>query len=100
MLGQQSMFGKGMIMEYKVFIEKSNIMHNNYYDYSKTDLTITPISIVCPVHGIFFQTIYNHVYGRGCKLCGQIKSNASKIKSTEYYLNKFQSLYNRTIHIP
>ena len=56
-------------------IEKSNEVHNNKYDYSlikeyKNDRIKYPI--VCPEHGIFYQTFNNHIKGRqGCPICGQ-----------------------------
>ena len=37
------------------FIELSNKVHNNFYDYSKTDYknNRTPVTIICPEHGDF-----------------------------------------------
>ena len=41
----------------KEFIEKSCILHNNFYDYSLVYYinNKTKVKIVCPVHGIFEQ---------------------------------------------
>lgn len=57
-----------------VFKEKSNIIHNNKYDYSKSiyENARTKIIIVCPIHGEFLQTPFKHLNSYyGCKLCGQ-----------------------------
>ena len=59
------------------FVEKSNIKHENKYDYSKTCYInrSTKIIITCPKHGEFKQTPGNHLYGFGCSKCS---SNFSK----------------------
>lgn len=55
----------------KEFITKSNIKHNNFYDYSKVvykgkrDIVI----IICPIHGEFEQLAGNHLQGSGCPKC-------------------------------
>ena len=62
------------------FIQKSNIKHNNKYDYS---LVIyknnkTNVKIICPEHGIFEQRPDNHMSGKICLSCS-IKIVSSKI---------------------
>ena len=53
------------------FVEKSNIIHNNKYNYSKLSIKDynTKGIIICPKHGEFIQRINNHLKGRGCKKC-------------------------------
>lgn len=72
---------KCMADSYKVtqesFVEKANIKHNNYFDYSKTvyehgDLKVT---ITCPVHGDFLQMARKHLEGRGCVKCSRTKTS-------------------------
>lgn len=55
------------------FIEKANMIHNNYYTYSKTCYAraITKVTITCPVHGNFEQRPAEHLSGRGCSLCSK-----------------------------
>lgn len=50
------------------FIEKSNKIHNNKYDYSLVDYVNneTMVKILCPIHGIFEQKPKHHIYGCGC----------------------------------
>lgn len=68
----------------KQFIDKSNKIHNNYYDYNKIiyNTANDKVIIICPVHGDFEQLAYSHYSGQGCKLCrGRVSKNGS------YYLN-------------
>lgn len=53
------------------FINESNEVHNNSYDYSKTLYTTNnnKVTIICPTHGEFQQLPYNHLAGKGCNLC-------------------------------
>jgi hypothetical protein len=52
------------------FIENSNQIHSNKYDYSKIKseyiLTTDYITIICPHHGPFKQQRRQHTIGRGC----------------------------------
>ena len=59
------------------FIIKSNEIHNNKYDYSKTIYTGSrnKLTITCPHHGDFEQTAIDHMTkGHGCKRCGFIST--------------------------
>lgn len=55
------------------FIEKSKQIHGEIYDYSKTVYTNfrNKVTITCPTHGDFEQTISNHIHKQyGCPKCG------------------------------
>lgn len=59
------------------FIIKSNEIHNNKYDYSKTIYTgsLNKLTITCPHHGDFEQTAITHMTkGHGCRRCGFIST--------------------------
>lgn len=58
------------------FIERSNKIHNNIYDYSKVDYKTShdKVEIVCEKHGSFFQYPYDHLNGHGCPTCGNMFS--------------------------
>lgn len=62
------------------FIEKCNIVHNNYYDYSLTKYTnsLNYISIICPQHGLFTQNASNHLHGQGCPKCSCFRSKGER----------------------
>lgn len=53
------------------FIERSNIVHNNKYDYSLVNYKTnkTKVNIICYKHGIFKQSPSEHLKGRGCPIC-------------------------------
>lgn len=53
------------------FIEKSNKIHGNKYDYSKVEYSNnkTNVCIICPEHGEFWQSPFNHFHGHGCPKC-------------------------------
>ena len=55
------------------FVEKANKIHNNKFNYSLVEYinNLTPITIICPLHGKFIQTPQNHLLGRGCPICHQ-----------------------------
>lgn len=57
------------------FINESNTIHNNKYDYLlvKYKNIKTKIKIICPIHGIFEQIPDNHTKGHGCPICKESK---------------------------
>lgn len=54
------------------FIEKSNRIHSDKYDYSKVNYvnSKTKVIITCPEHGDFEQLPNSHLLGKGCIKCG------------------------------
>ena len=54
------------------FIEKSKLIHNDKYDYSKVEYVNnhTKVCIICPEHGEFWQRPHDHLHGQGCPKCG------------------------------
>lgn len=55
------------------FVKKSIEKHGNEYDYSKSIYINkrTKVEIICPIHGSFFQTPYEHKKGSGCPKCSK-----------------------------
>lgn len=55
----------------ELFIDKSNKLHPNVYDYSKTKYidAHSNVIIICKIHGEFIQKAYSHLNGRGCPMC-------------------------------
>ena len=62
------------------FIEKANKIHNGKYCYDKVEYVNNreKVCIICPVHGEFWQSPGNHLYGYGCPECGVEKRVQSK----------------------
>ena len=55
----------------KSFINKSNRIHRNTYDYSKVNYINSKekVEIICKNHGSFFQEPNYHILGQGCPKC-------------------------------
>lgn len=72
------------------FIEESNIIHNNKYNYSKVEYinNKTKVCIICPEHGEFWQVPQDHTKGRGCSKC-----NGGISHSNTEWLNKFRKTH-------
>lgn len=58
------------------WIERAEKVHNSRYDYSKTiyDGYKSEVEIICSKHGSFYQTVENHLAGKGCPKCGNHSS--------------------------
>ncbi len=62
------------------FIDKSNIIHGNKYDYSKSIYIHSKekVIIICNIHGEFSQAPSYHMRGSGCPECGELKRKATQ----------------------
>ncbi len=62
------------------FIQRSNIVHMNKYDYSKVLYVNAKqkVNIICPIHGEFKQDAGAHIIGHGCKKCNPCGFNWNK----------------------
>jgi hypothetical protein len=77
------------------FIEKSKLVHDDRYDYSKVDYknNNTKVIIICQEHGEFQQTPKLHLKGAGCGKC----AGTAKITESEFLdkcRDKFGDLYD------
>ena len=57
-------------------VEKAREIHGDYYDYSlitKSYRHVDKVPIVCPIHGLFYQTLNNHLSNEGCPSCRRSK---------------------------
>lgn len=84
------------------FIKICDDIHNNKYDYSKTEYvdSKTKVKIICPLHGEFHQMPSDHIRKYGCKLCG-IESQKNKLEkfiktSNEIHNHKYD--YSEVIY--
>ena len=64
------------------FISKAIAVHGEKYDYSKVEYvnTLTKVTIICPIHGVFEQRPKVHLGGCGCPYCG------SSSRTTETFI--------------
>ena len=65
----------GKLYDLQKFIKKSNLIHNDKFDYSLVNYinAQTKIKIICPIHGEFFQVPSEHMLGKGCNICRESK---------------------------
>jgi very-short-patch-repair endonuclease len=72
------------------FIDRSNLIHNNFYGYEKVKYVnfATPVKIICPLHGDFYQKPHGHLSGKGCGNCGITKRADKKRKTTEQFIQE------------
>lgn len=63
------------------FIKKSNLIHNNKYDYSCVEYinSQTKVIIGCCEHGEFYQKPHDHLLGMGCIQCNYRRSKPELI---------------------
>jgi Zn ribbon nucleic-acid-binding protein len=78
------------------FIFKSNIIHNNFYDYSESVYigSKKKLTIICPKHGKFEQQAYDHINGRGCIKCGFEKTTNLKRLTKEKFVKRANAIHN------
>ena len=93
------------------FIQESIKIHENKYDYSKTQYKgiFNKVTIICPEHGEFLQTPHSHLRGNGCpkcfydreqninKICREFfKEKAMKIHGNKYDYSKVEYINSQT----
>jgi hypothetical protein len=71
------------------FIQKSQSVHGDKYDYSKVVYinSLTKVTIVCCLHGEFPQMPPSHLLGNGCPSC------AGKNKDTESFIEQARKVH-------
>lgn len=87
-------------LDIKCFIERSNVIHHNKYDYSKVEYVnnSTKVCIICPEHGEFWQIPDKHLRGHGCHKCHPLHlmtteewiKRAKKIHGNKYDYSKVE----------
>ena len=77
------------------FIEKAQKIHGNSYSYEEVSYinNRTPVSIMCPTHGIFRQTPEVHLSGHGCPECANIKRAGKNIMTTSEFIAKAKNIH-------
>lgn len=80
----------------KEFIERSNLIHNNKYDYSESIYinNTTKIKIICDIHGSFLQRSSHHMNGSGCNKCVTRKSKKDKKSFIEECISIHGNIYD------
>src|SRR5690606_39195542 len=74
---------KGIKKTTEQFITEARLVHGDEYDYSEVKYVRNKdkVSIICQKHGVYKQIPLDHLKGRGCSECGNIKSKESLMSS-------------------
>ena len=77
------------------FVRRARAAHGNRYDYSQSEYFgwDTPISIICPVHGVFKQSPYHHTNGHGCRRCGASKVHQHNFWTLQEFLDRANAVH-------
>lgn len=77
------------------FIDRSNDIHNNKYDYSLACYIKAHdfIKVICPIHGIFEQEANHHMRGKGCKKCASEISALNRAKTKATFIEEAKKLH-------
>lgn len=80
------------------FINDCLKLHKNKYDYSlvKYINNRTHVTIICPKHGKFKQTPYNHLTSCGCTLCGHERAVSTKSLTHSQFIEKSKQVHGET----
>lgn len=89
-------YNDSKVLSQEEFLKLAKLVHGDRYDYSKSVYinTKTPVEIICPIHGIFWQTPNVHLSNKsGCPKCSISKGeefimnllNNNNIKFTYNY---------------
>lgn len=73
------------------FEQRANEVHNFKYIYTEVDYKgmLTPVKIICPIHGVFWQKPVIHLNGCGCQQCARdmvISSDEKGLREFVSYL--------------
>lgn len=81
-------------LDTRAFIEKALTVHGNRYDYSCSEYvsSATPISVICPHHGVFRQIANNHLRGSGCAMCRASERRGAKM-NTLLFIEKARAVH-------
>lgn len=62
------------------FIKRAIKVHGTKYNYSKVNYVNneTPVCIICPEHGEFWQRPSSHLLGNGCPKCGSVSTGSKR----------------------
>lgn len=96
-LGMSGDFDKLSVTDmYKIYMgckfkQKASVVHQDFYDYSQVEYVKThdKVAIICPVHGVFYQSPANHLQGHGCPKCGAKVTQSKSVSKSNIASNCF-----------
>lgn len=84
-------------LSYENFIERAFEIHGDKYDYSQVELRTTKdkVNIICPKHGLFNQSINNHLKGQNCPSCGQESRAITQRFSMDQFVSSAEAIHGK-----
>ena len=85
----------GRYMDQEYFIQRAQSIHGDKYDYSIVHYvdSKTPVCIICPDHGAFYQIPNDHLLGHGCRKCFAEQTRIRLTKTEENFLSIANSVH-------
>lgn len=81
----------------EVFVQKAREKHGDKYDYSKAVYlgSETPVEIICPLHGSFWQRPHNHITkkAQGCPECWKTDHPSLQPKRIEQFIKEAREIH-------
>lgn len=79
------------------FIKECLLTHGNKYDYSKVVYKGIDenVIIICPLHGEYQQTPYNHLKSHGCPTCGFIVAKNAQRSNVEEFIKNARLVHGK-----
>lgn len=71
-------------------VHKGKYIYTEIKEYKNCE---TKVPIICPIHGIFWQTPRDHLRGRGCRKCGTRASHDKAMKSAEQFIEDARKVH-------
>ena len=87
---------ENMFITTEEFIRRSNIVHNNKYDYSmvKYERNNKKVPIICPIHGQFEQAPVLHMtVGNGCPKCKIITIANKRRLTLDQFIERSRAIH-------
>lgn len=96
LVGQGCPKCKGRGLSQEEVIAKANLIHNNKYDYSKVIFRKMhdKVTIICPIHGEFQQTLSKHISKKqGCPKCSITSRSKAQMVDSEVFFAKAKEIH-------
>lgn len=83
-------------MTFKTFQNKASRIHTSKYEYVKESFKgyKSPMMLICPIHGEFWQSPRDHLCGCGCQKCGREKVGSAKRLDKKVFIERATKVHN------
>lgn len=84
------------IITLEQYLSKVFLRYGHRYDYSKSIYinALTPMEVICKIHGSFWTKPRDHLQGRGCQKCGIENRLAKMLITTDVFIKKAKLIHS------